>query len=477
MNKLENRESGYAMLGVLFLLLLGGIISTGLIMSSSTAIKTRSLVKLRSERFYQVEDTMNKVVNWLQTNGKNMVTAFNSTNFDNNFEVTDPSIGDNEGEHFKVPSMVKIKGTNNSVMLSNNAFFGNSAFPVSTNSGTGQNFDAVAAFQSADLGKANARIVLMWARETSGNYEPIFRIDAVTGNNPDRGVHTYTYVHSTLETSGGGLGFYGQNFNNFNTPNNDCYSFQYTHNGASWSRGAAKSNCQVSSDGPLTVKSKIYGNASSKQDPGVILQNGGNISGAVCEGATCTTSSLPAVNSWATYCPGAVNDINASNNVTLNTAGCYRNISIANKKIVTFSNYDNPYYIRMIDFAGAQGNIAFGNIPTDKKVTIYVEVPSANYHLNGNRLINTVNAPHQVEIIYTGSTALTLNGTSEMSANIIAPNAQVNVLGNFNYYGGIQALALDVTGNARLFYDEKLGGNPVVSDMHYALKKTGQRYR
>jgi hypothetical protein len=282
-------------------------------------------------------------------------------------------------------------------------------------------------------------------------------------------------VHSTLTTTGGGAGFYGQLSTNLNTPNNDCYSLQYTNSGGVWSSGAQRSNCPVSSDGVITVKSKIFGTASSKQNPGVILANGGNVSGGVCQGGSCTTSSLPAVSSWAVYCPGNTTDITA--NATLAVGGCYRNITIPNNRVITFTDYNNPYYIRMLDFKGAQGNITFGTIPTDKKVKIFVEVPNSNYTLNGNRLINTVNAPHQVEIVYIGSSQLTLNGTSQISANIIAPLATVSVLGNFNMYGGIQARALDVTGNARLFYDEALGGSPVVSDLHYALKKTGQRYR
>lgn len=166
-----------------------------------------------------------------------------------------------------------------------------------------------------------------------------------------------------------------------------------------------------------------------------------------------------------------------SSNTTLPTGTCFRNITINNNRILTLSDFAHPYYIKSINFQGAQGNLAFGTIPTAEKVQIYVEQPENNYTLNGNRLINTVNAPHQVEIIYTGTSTLTLNGTSQISANIIAPFATVNVLGNFNFYGGIQALTLSVTGNARLFYDEALGGPPVVSDLHYALKKTGQRYR
>ena len=92
-------------------------------------------------------------------------------------------------------------------------FFGESSFPASTNIDTGAAFDAAAEFLNADLGNANARAVVMWARSTDGNFEPIFRVDAVTGNNPDRGVHSFTYVYSQLvaEPSTGpatSVGFY-----------------------------------------------------------------------------------------------------------------------------------------------------------------------------------------------------------------------------------------------------------------------------
>ena len=99
----------------------------------------------------------------MQSNSKNIVTAFDSTNFDLNFSIGSPSVGDNEGVHFQVPTLVKMKGTNDSAMLSNNSFFGTSAFPTTTNIDTNASFDAVSEFQNADLGEANARIVLVWA--------------------------------------------------------------------------------------------------------------------------------------------------------------------------------------------------------------------------------------------------------------------------------------------------------------------------
>lgn len=472
-------EQGYVLFAVIFLLLLGAVITGGMATSTSSFLKTRSLTDQRNDRFYAVEETLNKTVNWLQSNSKNIVSAFSASNFATNFTLGEPSLGTNEGSHFSTPTMVKIRNSTQTVMLSNNSFFGVSAFPSTTHIDTGASFNAISSFQSADLGRANARIVLIWARSTNGNYEPVFRIDAVTGNNPDRGVHSYTYAYSTVVASGGGLGFYGENALTLNTPNNDCYSHEWSNAGGAWASGAQRANCRISSRGPIQISSKVFGTANSTQDPGVsLMPPGGNVSGGICEGSSCTTSSLPSVTDWASYCPSHNGDLTVSANTTLSAGGgCWRDITINNNRVLTISGTTAPYYIRTLNFQGAQGNIAFGNIPAGQKVRIFVEVPNSNYTLNGNRLINTTNAPHQVEITYIGTNGFTLNGTSQIRANIIAPRAPVTVSGNFNYYGGIQAQSLLINGNARLYYDEALGTTPVLSDLHFAMRKTSQRYR
>jgi len=77
-----------------------------------------------------VEETLNRTVSWLQTHSKYIVDAFSEENFSDNFDLGSPALGDNEGEFFGVYSMVKMKGTNNSVMLTNNGFFGTPSFPA-----------------------------------------------------------------------------------------------------------------------------------------------------------------------------------------------------------------------------------------------------------------------------------------------------------------------------------------------------------
>lgn len=475
----KKHEHGSILLGVLLLLSLGLLISVGMLSSASSNTKTRALVKTRADYYYDVEATLNKTVAWLQTNSKSLVTAFMGANFETNFDLGSPAVGDNEGQFFTVPTMVKMKGTNSSVMLSNNAFFGESAFPSSTHIDTNASFDAVSEFESADLGAANARVVLIWARETDGNYEPIFRVDVVTGNNPDRGVHSFSYIYSTLVATEGALGFYGQQFMTLQSPNNECYSYQYSYDAGAgtWSRGAPRANCPIGSNGPINISSHVHGTAKTLLDDGIILNPpGGNVSGSPCDGPNCHSYSLPSMSDWATYCPGVVNDIEVIADTELAAAGCYRDIGIDNDKTLTLSNYEDPYYIRTLDFRSNFAKFALGSIPPGEVVTVFVETISNN-HINGNLFYNPNNAPHQLVINYIGLNAISLDGTADINAVVVAPNSTVTVNGNFNFYGGIYTTQLTILGRARINWDEGIGGIPVLSDMNFALRKASQRYR
>ncbi|MCB0324729.1 MAG: hypothetical protein KDD69_14200 [Bdellovibrionales bacterium] len=482
LNSYDRTDRGYALLGVLVLLMLGLLVTGGMLDSAATNTKTRALVKTRAEYYYEVEETLNKTVAWMQENSKNLVSAFTADNFDTNFDLGVPTLGDNEGEHFGVYSMVKMAGTNNSVMLSNNEFFGTAAFPATENVDTGTAFDAVTAFQNADLGIANARVVLIWARETDGNFEPVFRVDVVTANNPDRGVHSFSYIYSTLSAAAGSVGFYGRDQLTFQTPNNDCYSYRYTYNSGSgtWSRGAPRSNCPVASDQTIDISSDIYGTAKTKLDDGISLNPpGGDVSGTMCDGPACHSYSLPSVNTWAGYCPTHSGDASLNSNTTWGSGGCWRDVTIGNNRRLTLTDYNNPYYFRTLTYGGNNAELAFGNIPPGEKIRIYLQAISANgaSHINGKKYINTNNAPHQVEFYYLGTDTLQLNGTVEMSSVIYAPNAPVIVNGNFNFYGGIHALDLTISGNARVNYDETDATLSSLNDIKFALKKASQRYR
>lgn len=473
----KGNQAGYVLVGVLVLVGLAGIVSIGMLDSAKATAKTRAIVKTRSTYYYEVEQTLNSVVTWLQDNSKNLVGGFLKADFEANYDFGVPSNGDNEGEHFQTPTLVKVKGTSDTPMLSNNAFFGTSNFPNTKNIDSGASFDPVASFQAANIGPANARLVMVWAQETADSYRPIFRIDVLTGNNPDRGVHSFSYVYSKLNNGGFVPGFFGKTKFETGSANNECYSFLWEHNGTTWTKGAARGNCTVGSDGTVSLKSKVNGTASSLQDDGIELLPPGGQATEYCEGSGCHSVSLPDPGTWAANCPPTAPSATIASNTTYASGACYQNITINNNRKLRLTDTSNPYWFKSIDFKGNFSNLEFPTIPPDEKIQIYVETIVGG-HLNGNRKTNVgVNAPHQVEIIYIGTAPLTLNGTADLGAIIIAPYAKVNMLGTFTMDGGVLAQELSISGNAKMNFTENFGATPAVSDMSFTLRKASQRYR
>jgi hypothetical protein len=490
---MKNNQRGYVVLGVIFITFIALVVSGGMLMLSATNTKTRALVKTQAEYYYEAEETLNKTVAWLQANSESLVTAFNASNFAGNFDVdSTPSVGANEGQFFQVPTMVKINGTSNSAMLSNNDFFGQSAFPTSTNAATGASFDAATAFASADLGKANARAVIMWAREANGNYEPIFRVDAVTGNNPDRGAHTFTYVYSKLETTpssagGDGIGFFSQTLPlTTKNGNNRCDSYEWSYAGGIWTKGAPKSNCIVASNSTITLEGRISGNALSKINNGVTVNRPkGEVSGTKCGGSTCHNHSLTPFPTWAVTCgASSQGSITVNGNLTLTSGStlaqqCWENVIVMSNSRLTLTDTTNPYRFKTLAFRNA-GNAVLATpiITPGHKVTIYADNFDGGT-VNGSQLYNVNNAPRTLVINITSALDVKLNGNAEMHTHFVAPLAYVELLGTFNYHGGIEAARFAVTGNGTFNYDEGIGdpGFPEATDMAFSMKKASQRYR
>ncbi len=505
-NKLNNQNSeerGFVLAGILFIIGIGAVISVGMLNSAQNTAKTRAIVKNRSLFYYEVEQTLNSAVVWLQDHSQDMATLFKKADFDNHFTLGNPTYAANEGAHFQTPTMVKISGTNDAPMLSNNSFFGTSNFPGTTNIINGDAFDPVASFNSAGIGPANARIVMIWAREAGSEYEPVFRIDVLTGNNPDRGVHSFSYVYSKLVGGGSIPGFFGRDLMETGSPNNQCSSFEYTNDGTGWARGAAKANCTVGSNGPVNIKSQINGQVTSAQSGGITFGPHGE-SNSTCEGSSCPTIPWPNPGNFSSLCGTGQNigkmsggnhtwDQNHNPATGARPAHCYMDVEFSNNTTLTLTDYRKPYYFSSLDIGN--GELKFGPIPltdTDNidedgdgnnddsanwKYVIYVDDLDGGT-INGNQLIGGPPlAPHQVKIIYTGTSLLKMNGNADLFALVEAPYASVDVRGNFSFNGGVQAVNLTVGGNTRLNYTENAQTAIPLADVAYVLKKASQRYR
>lgn len=146
---------------------------------------------------------------------------------------------------------------------------------------------------------------------------------------------------------------------------------------------------------------------------------------------------------------------------------------------MTLTDTNNPYRFKTLLFKN-NGNSVL-TIPTlapGNKVTIYTDNFDGG-SVNGQQMFNTNNAPRCLQINITSNQAIKLNGNADMYVQLIAPTAYVELLGNFDFYGSIEAWRFAVTGNGTFNYDEGIGspGTPVVTDMTFAIKKASQRYR
>lgn len=481
---MRNSQDGFMLISVIVLMALTLLVAAGLVSTKTTEARIRSTTNESVQNYSIVEDTMSKTVAWLQDNSTNIVGAFTSANFNTNFDITAPSVGDNESANFSVPTLVKMKGTNNSVMLSNNNLFGTSAFPNTTNINNGNAFDPVSEFQSADLGEANTRVVLVWARNSSGNFQPVFRIDTITDNSPDRGVHSFTYVYSTLVSSTGAAFFTTTGGITLSTGNNSCSSHSWTYSASTWSSGAPRANCIMASDSAISTSANISGNALSKSTVSIVSPGGG-VSGSVCQNNNgCHSLSLSNLDSWDTTC-GASNqgDLTISSNTSLTVAGntpaqkCWRDVTVNANRTLTLNTTTFPYHFRTLTLQNnSNSRIAFTNISSGQYVTLNVEGFGGN-SFNGNQWFNVNNAPHQVRLYITGNSNLLLNGTAVIRAHITAPQVALTLNGNFNFYGGISAKSISAIGNARLYADEELTGAPSITGLNFAQTKASQRYR
>ena len=360
------KESGYALLTILALFSLSLVIISGLLRSSTNNAKLQNVVNLNNVRYYDVERSIGQVTAWFQDNSKYLTPLFKHSSFGSRFTTGSPVVGTNDGVNFSVPTQVKsVSNPNESIILSNNEtevsgspIFGTTNFPnlVVHNDDPLLTKNIVDEFKNlfpnADNGGVNIRIVLISAvSNEDSDYNPIFRIDAITGNDPDRGTHLYSYVNGeytnngsagieepTIGTgtpSGNTAGFYGHNGVTIGG-SSWCKSRAFSYNGTTWSMNPITSNCLVQSQAVVDLfggGTKVYGSVKTN---GSITSTskitGNNADG--CAGSDCHTAMLTKeTNAWLTdgTCATFPN-ITISSNTNL-SAGCYVTVTITKRTL------------------------------------------------------------------------------------------------------------------------------------------------
>ena len=519
-------QGGYILVAVLVLFTIALSFTVTALTSSSSGRISISSARNAEKEYFDAESTMQSAYAWLNQESSNFGSLFSGSVFVNTFSrSTSPSIGSNDTGLLKIPTRIKVSGTNNSIILHNSSdAFGTAVFPPSTNLITGQAFNGLSTFSSQTFSNGIVRITLIDAipldptNLSSTEYSPVFRIDALRAK--DRGGHVSSIITGKMQTAPGS-GFVGKDYLEMRQ---SCDSYQSSNTSPSWSASNRRANCPIASEKTIYIhqNTTIYGSATTKQSLEGASPWGGPlcasfasgcpVKGTVCSGSTCqppVVTLTPA--SFASACSSTApnltissgtNEGNAPTIESLKTpststntpagtpANTYRNncwdtLKINSGRWARFRaglNGSTPvaFYVKNLDIAN-NATVLFDD-NGGKQITIYVErIVGDNY--NGNQIgglkspsAGTLIPPNMLKINYWGTNSLTLNGTAQMNSFLVAPNATVNVSGNFTYNGGIMANRLVATGSGALHYDET-GGNAVNVDMQLRLRSMNEYFR
>ncbi|MCC6932948.1 MAG: hypothetical protein IT292_06810 [Deltaproteobacteria bacterium] len=101
--------------------------SLTLITANARTVKT---TEIRNEQFYDADDGIDRALSWLREHSQSLATPFKRDEFYTRFTKTEPSYGANDLAINKVATKLKLAGTNNSAIITNNTDLATPAFPI-----------------------------------------------------------------------------------------------------------------------------------------------------------------------------------------------------------------------------------------------------------------------------------------------------------------------------------------------------------
>ena len=263
---INNSERGYGMMIVTIFMAMIGLTITASLTHSGMTIRTMHETKSRTINYYSAEEAVNQAVSWLRQNSQKTATPFRRDNFYASFDRVAPAMGGNELSNKKVPALLTMEGTTNSVILSNDTAVATGLFPATTDITTGVNFNAQTAFNTAFTGQTSTRITLIDAIPTDPasdygelggppdtDFYPVYRIDATTAGDSSSQVFA-TVVGKVAHLFD--YGIYGEDYLELRQ---SCDSFR-SSDGA-YSTAIRRAGCTVGSNSTSSVhkNEEVYG--------------------------------------------------------------------------------------------------------------------------------------------------------------------------------------------------------------------------
>ena len=208
-----------------------------------------------------------------------------------------------------------------------------------------------------------------------------------------------------------------------------------------YSMATASDNGDVCSNGPLTVAGSIEINGDTLGSP--VTVHGGK---AVITGSVDTLEE-PVVVPPPEFGDVAVNNDNASIGTTDKGASPFS--SGLNVQVGANDNLTLPpgtFYFESVTFRAAATLTVTG--PT----TIYV---AGDFDQTGQSTVNTTGDPHDLTIISAGKFVNVAGGAS-FAGSIMAPNAEVSLTGNADFFGAVVGRTVKIAGSFDFHVDESL---------------------
>lgn len=503
-------KDGYVLIGVLILVAIAGIITSGSLNFSTSTLRTTHALEVRDREFFSAEDSLSRGVAWLRDYSTSMINVFGREEFKKHFVLTAPSFGNNDNTQFKLPTRVKLVagGGVDSAMLTSNSLLGVSKFPNTIDTYSALGMNPASLFRNAKLGVDGVRITLIDAvpKDYNGafnadgslkeplttDFYPVYRIDAL--RLPERGGHVFSYVIGDLVTTSS-FGFYGRDLLDISQK---CDSYISDVNNKNYTAARRRANCTTGSEKNLLIgnNKRVFGSAKSNgkfvrddsKEPVCADFKTPCTPGVKCagtEGGTCRVPQLPTYKPWNEYCPtqkAAVNGVNNVDKIVTIASNapadrCFSALNISGKtQKITLKTTAYSYFVDTLTLPNNNGGLLnFAPDTTDGTINLYVRKFS-DTTINASSVMNLNNRPAQLRIHYLGTEDLKINGNSAMNAFIIAPYANITVQGNNDFAGGIKAKELVITGSADVHYDES-GDIENVSDVVYKVRNFNQYNR
>lgn len=198
-------------------------------------------------------------------------------------------------------------------------------------------------------------------------------------------------------------------------------------------RGSIGSNGDIS----ITGSSTVYGDARAGVGQDLTLDPDSYVTGS--------TMNISEELEYETPNPGLATLVNSNATIPgsfLKNSG--RDLEVGNNQTLTLTA--GVYYVRNLQLSGG------GTITTHGPVTVYAY---GTVDLAGNTSASA-NRAANFKIRVTGSGQVQLAGTSEMTADILAPLSHILLNGTPDYRGRIIGRTLRINGNPRLHFDETL---------------------